>query len=104
TMIGTGVITGGVWSIAATIPFIEGTNTLRATQTDVAGNVSTASFPFDVTLLTTAPPPSVPDLTPATDSGISGSDDITNISEPTVTGTGVSGDTVTLFDGSTVIG
>ena len=104
TMIGTGVVAGGVWSIAATVPFTEGTNTLRATQTDVAGNVSTASLPVDVTLLTTAPPPSVPALAPASDSGISGSDDITNISEPTVTGTGSDGDTVTLFDGSAVIG
>ena len=50
--------------------------------------------------------PSAPDMTSGTDSGASSSDDITNATTPTFTGTAESGSTVTLYDtdGTTVLG
>ena len=48
--------------------------------------------------------PSTPDLTAATDTGVSNTDSITSDTTPTFTGTGTVGDTVTLFDGSAAIG
>jgi Ca2+-binding RTX toxin-like protein len=56
---------------------------------------------------TTAPAaPSAPDLAAASDTGTSGSDDLTNVNTPTFTGTAESGATITLYDtdGTTVLG
>jgi hypothetical protein len=49
-------------------------------------------------------PPTKPDLADASDSGISSSDDTTNVTTPTFTGTAEPGSTVKLFDGATQIG
>ncbi len=51
TVIGTGTVTGTTWSIAATVPLTEDSNAITATQTDVAGNVSTPSSTLNVTLV-----------------------------------------------------
>ncbi|NGM63615.1 fibronectin type III domain-containing protein, partial [Sphingobacterium sp. SGG-5] len=50
--------------------------------------------------------PSVPDLSPASDSGSSNTDNLTSNTTPTVTGTAEAGSTVTLYDtdGTTVLG
>ena len=50
TVIGTGAVTGGAWSIGATAALTEGANAITATQTDVAGNVSAPSTALNVTL------------------------------------------------------
>ncbi len=75
--------------------------------TDTAGNTGgagvTPSLDFD-TLTPNAP--STPDLTNGSDNGISNTDDISNVSTPTLSGTAESGSTVTLYDtnGTTVLG
>ncbi|WP_245823687.1 beta strand repeat-containing protein, partial [Photobacterium proteolyticum] len=83
--------------------FNNGTLTVSATQTDIAGNTSTGDS-TNITLDNIAPStPSTPDLSTGSDSGSSNSDNITNDNIPTFTGTGTNGDTVTLFssvDGS----
>ena len=109
TTIGTGAVAaGGGWSVAATTALTKGANSITATQTDVAGNISGASAALNVTLDTTlpAPPPptSAPDLLAASDSGTSDADNITNVAKPTIIGTGKAGATVTLRDGATTIG
>ncbi len=85
----------------------DGPITVTAVETDEAGNVG----PDVITILTldTTPPaqPPVADMTSPTDSaGTSNSDDLTNQTSPTFDappGTGVAGDTVTLYiDGSPV--
>ena len=53
--IGTGTVTGGVWSITATTPLNNGANVVTATQTDIAGNISAASPAWTVTLDPAAP-------------------------------------------------
>jgi VCBS repeat-containing protein len=67
---------------------------------------STASQLINVTVTgRNAPPaPSTPDLSAASDSGVSNSDNITNITTPIFTGTAEVGSTVTLYDGTTAMG
>ena len=105
TTIGTGIVTGGTWSITATTALTEGSNSITAKQTDVAGNISSASSSLSVTLDTTAPAaPGKPDLLASSDSGASSTDNITNVNRPSFSGSGENGATITLFDGSTIIG
>ncbi|HXD85475.1 MAG TPA: Ig-like domain-containing protein [Urbifossiella sp.] len=65
---------GASWS--ATYTAAEGANSVEARQTDIAGNVSSASTPLAFTLDTT--PPAVLAVTLAHDTGISASDGITS--------------------------
>ena len=72
TMIGTGTVTDGAWSITATTrAHLKALNTITATQTDVAGNVSAASSALNVTLDTSEPPPTALALDPAERRGTS---------------------------------
>ena len=103
TLVGTGTVgIGGAWSIA-TSTLAVGRNILTATEIDVAGNVSRVSAALDLTIKISATSPSGLTLSPASDSGMTG-DDITNVTNPTISGTGEAGDTVDLYDGSTLIG
>src|SRR5262245_9958744 len=78
---------------------------MTVTATDIAGNTSTASAALSVTIDTAVPcPPSRPDLTAASDTGISSTDDITNVTTPTFVGTAAANSRVRLFDGTTQIG
>src|SRR5207253_3180461 len=85
----------------------SGSHTLTTKQTDIAGNTSTASTGLVVTIDTTAAAPSAPDMTAASDTGSSSTDNITNNTTPVFSGSGAeAGATVTLFDtnGTTVLG
>ena len=92
----------GAWTFTPT-GLSQGVHTVAATEsvTDTAGNPGTASltFTFD-----TAAPAAPANLVLSSDSGISDSDDITNVALSSFTGTGETGATVTLLDGTTVIG
>ena len=94
----------GNWSISATNTLPAGTYTPSITVTDAAGNSATADgTPFTVDL--TAPAkPSAPDLATASDTGSSSSDNLTNDTTPTLTGTAESGSLVKVYDGSTYLG
>ena len=64
------------------IDLAEGTHTITAKTTDVAGNQSSASTALSITVDTTPPAqPAAPDLTAASDSGFSDSDDITRVND-----------------------
>ncbi len=70
-------------------------------EVTVAGPIPDGLTPSDITAL--PPPPAAPSglaLAAGSDSGVKG-DDITNVTKPVITGTGVAGDTVTLYDGAT---
>jgi Ca2+-binding RTX toxin-like protein len=72
---------------------------------DMAGNLGGAGATPSISFNTLAPAaPSTPDLTNASDSGISVADDRTSDTTPTLTGTADAGTTITLYDGATVIG
>lgn len=76
----------GTWTVALSADLAEGANVLAVTQEDIAGNVSAPAF-LTVTLDTIAPASAtVTGLTPATDSGVSDSDGLTNHADPVTQG------------------
>ncbi|WGR93893.1 Ig-like domain-containing protein [Bradyrhizobium sp. ISRA435] len=84
----------------------DGSKLISAKFTDPAGNTSTTSA-LAIAVDTAAAAPSAPDMTAATDSGSSSTDNITNNTTPVFTGSGAEvGATVTLYDtdGTTVLG
>lgn len=93
---------GSTWS--PTFVAVEGSNSVQARQTDIAGNVSAASPAFIFTLKTTPPAVSAPALDPASDSGSSNIDEVTNISTPLITGTAEDSATIQLFGGGQLLG
>jgi Ca2+-binding RTX toxin-like protein len=105
TVVGSGLANGtGLWSVATGV-LTNGVHSLSAKATDLAGNLSTASAALLVTIDATAPAaPSTPDLSAASDSGASTTDNVTNIVTPAFTGTAEANATVTVFDGTTVVG
>jgi large repetitive protein len=103
TLLGTATATGGVWSITSST-LGEGAHNLTATATDAAGNISVLSSALGITIDSVAPgAPGGLTLAPASDSGTAG-DNITSDTTPTITGTAEAGSSVTLKEGSTVLG
>jgi serralysin len=94
----------GVWNVVAPA-LSDGRHDIAARATDVAGNISTLSASLAVLIDTIAPPaPAAPVLTAASDTGVSGTDGLTNVKTPTFTGTAEAGSTVTLYNGTTKAG
>lgn len=104
TQVGTHTTTSASYSVTTSV-LSDGNHTLTATATDIAGNTGPASAGTTVTIDTAAPTaPSAPTLTAASDSGVSSTDLITNVTTPTFTGTAPSGSNVRLFDGDSATG
>ncbi|MFY8297651.1 tandem-95 repeat protein [Pseudoalteromonas sp. SS15] len=98
TVIGSATATGGNWQITTSALASGVSHAISATATDSANNVSSSSAALSVTIDNTSPTsPSTPDLAAASDTGSSSSDNITNDTTPTFTGTGTTGDTITLI-------
>ena len=89
------VAADGTWSL--TVSLTLGAHTLSATQTDpVWGFTSVKSSTVTVTVYAPPPPPKITSVsTPAPTK---------TTTSVTVGGTGIAGDTITLYDGTTVIG
>ena len=104
TIVGSGgVNSAGSWQIVSS-SLANGTHNLTATQTDAAGNASVASAPLSLAIDTIPPvAPSGLALDSSTDSGVKG-DGSTNVARPEIDGHGAAGDTITLYDGTTLIG
>ncbi len=108
TLIGsTTVATGGSWSFTPTTALTEGTHALTAVAVDVAGNASPASAAFTVVVDTTAP--AIPVLAAVTDDVPEGTGSLisgqqTNDTQPTLSGSGTPGDTITVYDGDDTLG
>ena len=107
-MLGTGVATGGLFTIT-TSALSPVTHTLTAKATDAAGNQGAASTAFHVTIDTTAP--GAPSITTVTDDvspviGTVADNGSSNDTTLTIAGTAESGSTVTIYDtdGITVLG
>src|SRR3546814_13822594 len=76
----------GRWTFMVTTPLTEGTYNFRVVATDLAGNASVASTPREITIDLTAPAkPALLALAPASDSGKSHTDNLTNNAPPTIT-------------------
>lgn len=104
TQVGKAVVnSSGMWSITSS-KLTDGVHHLTAVSQDSVGNLSAASADLVVTIDTALPGVSAPVLDALSDSGRSQSDGITNVTTPKVSGTAEAGATVTLYDGSTVVG
>src|SRR5207248_1374971 len=75
----------GTWSFTVPTTLVDGIHSLTAPATDNALTLHAALPIF--TIDTTAAVESAPDLATASDSGKSNSDDLTNVTSPTLTGT-----------------
>ena len=100
TVIGTGTVSGGTWTITTT-PLLDGAQTITAKATDAAGNVSDASADFTLTVYTT--PLAAPVVTEIVDNVgviqtplVNGS--YTDDTTPTINGTGTAGSTISIYD------
>jgi VCBS repeat-containing protein len=82
----------------------NGTDTFTYKANDGTNDSNTATV--TITVRDTAPPaaPSTPDLAAASDTGSSSTDDKTNDTTPSFTGSAEAGATVTIFDGTTQVG
>jgi hypothetical protein len=94
TEIGHVVATDGTWHIASDTPLGQGSHSITATASDVAGNTSAASPPLAVQILTSGPATGVASMALSVDSGAAG-DFITNTQAQTISG---------LLDGALAIG
>ena len=104
TVLGTVISdSSGKWSFTTDM-LADGSHKLTATATDKAGNSSAASSKLTVTVDTTPPDAPSIDLKAVSDTGASSSDDFTSDVTPTLTGKAEAGATVTIKDGTTVIG
>src|SRR5262249_39584380 len=79
--LGSAVAAGGTWAISVSA-LANGVHSLKVKSTDAAGN-STSSAVAAVTIDNIAPlAPSIPDLDPASDTGSSNVDNITDVTTP----------------------
>ncbi|MCU6668731.1 Ig-like domain-containing protein [Enterobacteriaceae bacterium H4N4] len=107
TLMGSGTADSlGNWSVTLTVPLGNATHNLTAVATDAAGNTSDASTPFILRVDTL--PPAVPVLLAVTDDvgTVTALTDgqQTNDPTPTLNGTGEAGATVSIYDGTTLLG
>ncbi len=106
TAIGTGNTNGsGVWSVTTTTALTDNAaNLITATATHPAGAEGAPSVALTVTTDNTAPAaPGTPDLTAASDTGTSSTDNITSDTTPTFTGTSEANATVQLLVDAAVV-
>lgn len=94
---------GNSWSYTHTLA--NGSYAITVQASDTAGNASTASAALGLTVDTVAPATAgTPDLLASSDSGSSNTDNLTNASTPTISGTGAEANSVVqiLVGGATV--
>lgn len=104
TAIGSAYTATTSFSIVSTT-LTNGSHSITARATDIAGNLGLPSAAIPVTVDTIAPVPSAAPLLSATsDSGRSSTDRITNKTTPVFTGTNETRAIVVLYDGSTQVG
>src|SRR6185369_14606191 len=86
TVLGTATADGaGNWNITSSV-LASGIHTITARATDLAGNPATSAA-LAITIDSTAPAISAPDLAVASDSGVSNNDNVTNVATPLFNGT-----------------
>ncbi len=95
--------TAGLWSITTGTVLTDGAWTLMA-KSVASGTESNASAPLFLTIDTAAPAAPTLGLAPGSDTGASAADGITNLVQPTLMGSAEASSTVTLYDGTLVVG
>ncbi|EAT8659775.1 BapA prefix-like domain-containing protein [Salmonella enterica] len=103
----TTVNSDGTWSFTPQTPLANGNHTLTLSATDPAGNSSAVSSGFMLTI--DATPPAAPVIASVADNtapvtGIVPNGGSTNETRPTLSGTGEAGSTISIYNGSTLVG
>ncbi|NJR16282.1 MAG: hypothetical protein HC785_11565 [Calothrix sp. CSU_2_0] len=93
----------GAWQIQLAV-LTNGNHTFTATTTDAAGNTSSPSSAYTITIDTQINPPSNLDLMGSSDSGTSDTDNITKSTTPTITGNADANNQIQLFNGIQLVG
>eukprot|EP01030_Chromulinospumella_sphaerica_P034309 gene34309-biopygen7856 len=108
-VIGSAVVgPNGQWNVTPTAPLPQGLNNLSITETSPSGAVS-PSVPLPVVIDSVGPSAPSGTFAPGSNSG-STTDNITSVTQPTLTGTGTPGDTIKITDpqgnviGSAIVG
>lgn len=101
------VDSNGTWSFTPATPLDNGTYTFTAVTTDGAGNTSSASGAFTLTVDTT--PPAAATIATVTDDagdvkGPLSSGDTTDDTQPLLQGSAPDGTVITVYDGTTLLG
>ena len=106
--IGTAIVDeNGDWTLTPDSPLSETTHSLTAIATDPAGNVGQPSPAFTLTVDNTPPvQPGIPGVVDDRAPGLGNvpADGFTNDTTPTITGTGVAGDTISIRNDGAEIG
>lgn len=107
TEIGTVTVLNGKWSFTPTLPLGDGVHNLRVFASDAAGNTSTTTPAFAITV--DATPPTNPVVTSVVDdigpvTGQIAPGGTTNDNRPTLSGTGEIGSTIHIQEGGVDIG
>ncbi|EKD5485844.1 TPA: BapA prefix-like domain-containing protein [Salmonella enterica] len=108
TPIGTTTVNSdGTWSFTPQTPIANGNHTLTLSATDPAGNSSAVSSGFVLTI--DATPPAAPVIASVADNtapvtGIVPNGGSTNETRPTLAGTGEAGSTISIYNGSALVG
>ena len=101
--VGSGIATGGNYSITLATALADGGRSITAQATDPAGNAGATSAALSVTIDTQSAAPSAPVLDASVDSGVL-ADNRTKYTLPTFDGTGEDGATVTIYSKGTAVG
>jgi hypothetical protein len=103
TQVGTATATGGVYNITVPSNLSAGTHPFTATATNALGT-SPVSGALSVLIDFAPPTVNTPDLDAAQDTGVSSTDNLTNVTNPVLSGFTEAGVTVELLDGATSVG
>lgn len=103
----TTVNSDGTWSFTPQTPLANGSHTFTLSATDPAGNSSAVSSGFVLTI--DATPPAAPVIASVADNtapvtGIVPNGGSTNETRPTLSGTGEAGATISIYNGSALVG
>ncbi|EDT6902059.1 BapA prefix-like domain-containing protein [Salmonella enterica subsp. enterica] len=103
----TTVNSDGTWSFTPQTPLANGSHTFTLSATDPAGNSSSVSSGFVLTI--DATPPAAPVIASMADNtapvtGIVPNGGSTNETRPTLSGTGEAGTTISIYNGSALVG
>jgi uncharacterized repeat protein (TIGR01451 family) len=105
TLLGSAVASPtGLYSFSPLSPLTQGAHSFTATAAFGSGVASPPSSAISVTIDTTAPAPSAPTIAAASDSGISNSDNLTNVTSPTIVGTTEPNAIVNVYDAAVLLG
>lgn len=105
--IGTAVATGGAWSFTPSTPLADGPHNLTFSATDAVGNASAQTGGYTINVDATAPVApaitSIEDDVGTVTGPVTGTNP-TNDTRPTLNGTAEANATVSIYDGTTLVG